>query len=72
MPIMGVVDGGSNPCLQVKKVLNATLIMIKRPQAKCPPTVEMSMCGEYVYDMYVKQMPSEGMPNSLSGTETIL
>ena len=26
----------------------------KRPQAKCPPTCEMSVCGEYVYNMYVK------------------
>ena len=23
----------------------------KRPQAKCPPTCEMSVCGEYVYNM---------------------
>ena len=26
----------------------------KRPQAKCPPTCEMSVYGEYVYNMYVK------------------
>ena len=26
----------------------------KRPQAKCLPTCEMSVCGEYVYNMYVK------------------
>ena len=25
----------------------------KRPQAKCPPTCEMSVCGEYAYNMYV-------------------
>ena len=34
----------------------------KRPQAKCPPTCEMSVCGEYV-NMYVKK--SEEMANSL-------
>ena len=27
----------------------------KRPQAKCSPTCEMSVCGEYVYNMYVKK-----------------
>ena len=27
----------------------------KRPQAKCPPTCEMSVCGEYVCNMYVKK-----------------
>ena len=32
----------------------------KRPQAKCPPTCEMSVCGEYVYIMYVKKMPLKG------------
>ena len=26
----------------------------KRPQAKCPPTFEMSICGDYVYNIYVK------------------
>ena len=25
----------------------------KRPQAKCPPTFEISVCGECVYNMYV-------------------
>ena len=27
----------------------------KRPQSKSPPTCEMSVCGEYVYNMYVKK-----------------
>ena len=30
----------------------------KRPQAKCPLMCEMSVCGEYVYNMYVKKIPS--------------
>ena len=37
----------------------------KRQQAKCPPTFEMTVCGEYVYNMYVIKMPSEEMANSL-------
>ena len=37
----------------------------KKPQAKCPPTCEMSVCGEYVYSMFVKKMPSQEMANSL-------
>ena len=37
----------------------------KRPQAKCPPTCEMSVCGEYIYTMYIKKMPSEEMASSL-------
>ena len=32
----------------------------KRPQGKCPPTCEMSVYGEYVYNMYVKKMQSKG------------
>ena len=36
----------------------------KRSQAKCPPTCEMSVCGEYVYNMYVKNA-IKGMTNSL-------
>ena len=36
----------------------------KRPQAKCPPTCEMSVFGEYVYNMYVKNY-IKGMANSL-------
>ena len=31
------------------------LYRTKRPQAKCSPTCEMSVCGEYVYNMYVKK-----------------
>ena len=27
----------------------------KRPQAKCLQKFEMSICGEYVYNMYVKE-----------------
>ena len=37
----------------------------KRPEAKCPPTCEMSVCGQYVYNMYVKNA-IKGMANSLS------
>ena len=37
-----------------------TLRLNKWPQAKCPPVCEMSVYGEYVYNMYVKKMPSKG------------
>ena len=43
----------------------------KRPQAKHPPTCEMSVCGEYVYSMYVKKMPSQEMANSLPSPSQI-
>ena len=36
----------------------------KRPQAKCPQMFEMSICGEYVYNIYVEKKPSKKMANS--------
>ena len=47
----------------LKKVTDLSINKLSintRPQAKCPPTCEMSVCGEYVYNMYVKNMPSNG------------
>ena len=32
----------------------------KRPQEKCPPTCEMSLCGEYVYNMLKKCHQRDG------------
>ena len=37
-------------------------LLNKRPQARCPPTCEMSVCGEYVYNVYVKKMTSKLSP----------
>ena len=44
-------DGQTAPCHNMsvfsKRAYN------KRPQAKCPPTFEVSVCGEYVYNIYI-------------------
>ena len=47
----GAVHGFSNGPQLCRSPL---CIENKRPQAKCPPTCEMSVCGEYVC-MYVKK-----------------
>ena len=41
---------------EIETCLNKT----KRPQARCPPIYEMSVCGDYVYNKYVKKMSSKG------------
>ena len=41
----------------------------KRPEAKCPPTFEMSIYDEYGYNIYVKK-PSEKMANSSATSPT--
>ena len=41
---------------------NVLYIPIKGVQ--CPPMFEMSVSGEYAYNMYVKKKPSEEMANS--------
>ena len=38
-----------------KPIRSAILNFNKRPQAKCPQTCKMSVCGEYFYNMYVKK-----------------
>ena len=43
----------SNAKTKVKEAHN------KRPQAKCPPTFEMSICGEYVYNICEKKVIRE-------------
>ena len=52
------------PLFKVRKERKSNTGKNKRLQAKCPQMCEMSVCGEYVYNMYVKQEGHEALKRS--------